>query len=181
MFAYRLYIDRKDTLPNILAPALQARMLSLYVQGRTCEEIAKIMPAHAFGQIVYCRVHGSWDRLMAEQLDRLLYDTVRRTQRVQLDTIQTMLDLISAHNQINKEAVERYFATGEKEIFSEEAGISASYKAAMELMLKLTGQDQKRPIVGDTGGPSSDFRPDDIRPPTANEQKSYLDALAKDK
>lgn len=126
-----------------LAADTQAKLFSLFLNGRTTEEIRQLNPQFSLGQIVHARLVGEWDRRLTEHLDSLLQRTSMRFQQVQLESINFVSDWISAANKQHGEKIAKYLQTGDA-VHLQGIEISSlnQYKTAIELLQTLTGQSR---------------------------------------
>lgn len=145
--AYRLYMKKNDPP---LAPKIQAELFSLYLNGSSCEEIAQLNPHFNLGMIVRARVEGLWDKRRNEHLANLFSGVRERVQQVQMESIMLTSDLLAAANKRFGEKLKRYIQTGdERELGALQVDSLKQYRDAVDLLLKLTGQDKKVEVKGE--------------------------------
>lgn len=142
--AYGSWRSRND--PG-LSPAFQAQLFELFLNGSSCEEIAKLNPGVSLGSIVAARVSGRWDERRDGHINKLL-DTIReRVQQVTLETVEVVADTLAAANKLNSRRLKKFIQTGDPKDLGDAASITPSsvkqYREVAELLLKLTGQDGK--------------------------------------
>jgi hypothetical protein len=148
MKAYKAYLKKNDPP---LAPRVQAELFSLYINGSTTEEIAKLNPNFSLGMVVRAKVDGLWDQRRDAHLDHL-FSTVRdRVSQVQMESVVFTSDLLASANKMFGDKIKKYIQTGdEAELGTLKIDSLKQYRDAVELLLKLTGQDKKIEVKGET-------------------------------
>jgi hypothetical protein len=153
--AYDLYIQKG--MPDI-SPVTQAQFLSLFLRGKTCEEIHQINSSFPLGAIVKCRVDGDWDKRL-EDYRNMLFDTVRdRVIQIEMESTVFLTDLLAAAHKQHGDKVKKYLQTGDKSELGELQITSIkNYKETLELLLKSTGQDSEKTVRHkiETSGPAT--------------------------
>lgn len=138
--AYQFVI--KYNTPRI-APSRSTEMYQLFLNGKTCEEIARLNPGFNLGQVVRARVEDDWDERRDRHLADLLENARSVVQQRQMESIMFLTDYMSAMHKVFGDKMKKYIASGD---ITELEGIPFNfkqYKEILELMLKLTGQDKK--------------------------------------
>jgi hypothetical protein len=143
--AYKYFCSSKQ--PTI-APSTEEKMFGLFLQGKSCEDIRKVVPGFTLGSIVHARVHSEWDRRKDEHREKLLNSMQSRIQQTQMEAVDYICDLIAATHKLNRDKLHRYILNGD-EADLEGIGMSAAYKSALEMFFKLTGQDNKKVVKGE--------------------------------
>lgn len=146
--AYKLYVQKNDPP---LAPSIQAQLFSLYLNGTTCEEIQKLNPNFSLGMIVRARVEGLWDDRRDAHLQTLFEGVRERVQQVQMESVVFTSDLLASANKMFGDKLKKYLQTGdERELGSLRIDSLKQYRDAVDLLMKLTGQDKKIEVSGQT-------------------------------
>jgi len=171
--AYRYW--QSNSQPE-LSPQLSLDLFALFLHGNSCEEIRKLNPALTLGQIVHSRIKYSWDDKMRQHMNDLQNSIMDRVRMVTLESVNFVADLLSAANKLHGTAIKKYLQTGDPEHLS---GLKIDslqgYKAGVELMQKLTGQDKfSNTNVSGTVTVKSEGT---LSGPTAEEQSKVLKLL----
>ncbi len=146
--AYKLYVQKNDPP---LSPSVQAQLFSLYLNGTSCEEIAKLNPNFSLGMIVRARVEGLWDERRDAHLESLFSGVRERVQQVQMESVVFTSDLLSSANKMFGDKLKKYLQTGdERELGALRIDSLKQYRDAVDLLMKLTGQDKKIEVTGQT-------------------------------
>lgn len=137
--AYRVY---KESGKPAIAASTSASMFALFLQGHTCDDIAKLNPGFGLGAIVRARIEDDWDARRIEHTQELL-DGIRQTvQRAQLGAMQFVADGLAAFQKLAGEKFQKYLQTGDVKDLGDFKDMNfKTYKELLELLLKLTGQD----------------------------------------
>lgn len=148
LYAYKVFCDSK--LPTI-APSTSSRMFEAYLQGKSCDDIQKLMSGFTLGQIVHARVLGEWDRLRDEYLDRLLVDVRRRVQQSELETIDLVADLLAASKRVITEKLRRFLINNDPE---ELKGVPVAttikeWSNLVALLMTVTGRGDVKRMKGE--------------------------------
>jgi hypothetical protein len=145
--AYRRYIE--SSKPP-LAPSTSASMFALFLQGHTCEEIAKLNPAFGLGIIVKARVDFDWDKQREEHLQHLLDNIRSVVQTTQLEAVQFVAEGLAVYRKMAGEKFQKYLQSGKIEDLGDFKDMSfKTYKDLLELLLKLTGQEPTKKVQGE--------------------------------
>jgi hypothetical protein len=146
--AYRIYLKKNDPP---LAPRIQAELFSLYLNGSSTEEIAALNPNFNLGMIVRAKVDGLWDLRRQEHLDHLLSTVKDRALQVQLESVVLTSDMLASANKMFGNKFKKFLQTGDdKELGTLKIDSLKQYRDAVDLFMKLTGQDKKMEIKSDT-------------------------------
>lgn len=146
--ALKLYMKKGDPP---LSPRLQGELFSLYLNGSTTEEIAKLNPNLSLGMIVRAKVEGLWDQRLDAHRNHLLSTIRDRVQQVQMESIGLTADMLAAANKSFGDKFKRYLQTGDESVLGTlKIDSLKQYRDAVDLLLKLTGQDKKIEVKGET-------------------------------
>jgi hypothetical protein len=145
--AYEKYIESQG---KPLAFSVQLQFYELFLSGSNCEEILRLNPAFPLGAIVKARIEGGWDT-RREQYMAVMLDSVReRVQQTQLEAIYFAADLLSAAHKLHGDKLKKFKQTGNvEELGTLRIDSLKAYKEAVELLLKLTGQDKDSKVKGE--------------------------------
>jgi hypothetical protein len=131
-----------------LAPSLNAKLFELWLNGCDCAEIHRLNDTLSLGQIVNARVMGEWDRRRDEHAAKLLEETAGRFRQVTLESVGFVADMLAAANKLHGDSFKRYLQSGNPSDLPALAVDSlAAYQKAVDLMMKLTGQDKQSKVV----------------------------------
>ncbi len=132
-----------------LSPAVQVQLFRLYLAGLTLPEIRERNSALGLGQIVSAAVEGKW----IEQRIRHLEDLFGRVQSDAQEAVASGVEFVAlamraTHKHIGDKLL-RYIQTGdEKDLDGTGVGGLGAYKALVDLLAKMTGQDQVKKVSG---------------------------------
>jgi hypothetical protein len=151
-YAYNYFVEHRGTSgPSSfpLAYSTQEGLFQLYLNGRSCEEIRKANPQFGLGQIVYSCVDGEWERRRKEHLDTLMDGVGGRVRQIAAEGANFTADLMSVTHILWQDSINKFMQTRDPEVLKElGVGSLRSYKDLIEMMIKLTGQDQKKSVSG---------------------------------
>jgi hypothetical protein len=143
------YLAYQRENPSSLAVSTQAQLFELYLHGKTCEEIHALNPRFPLGAIVSACIEGEWDRRKSDHLNSLFSTIRQRVEQVQLESISFIADTLSAAHKEQGEKVLRYLQTGDSSALDKSWVRSfKQYREALEILMKLTGQDKDRDPKG---------------------------------
>jgi hypothetical protein len=146
--AFKLYIQKGDPP---LSPGVQAQLYTLYLNGSTCEEIVKLNPNFNLGMVARAKVEGLWDERREKHINHLFENVRERVQQVQMESVMFSADLLASANKMFGDKLKTYLQTGdERELGTLRIDSLKQYRDAVELLLKLTGQDRKVEVSGQT-------------------------------
>jgi hypothetical protein len=132
-----------------LSLSMSLQLYELFLNGKSCEEIARLNPHFTLGMIVRARVEGLWDARKAAHVSELYGNVRDRVQQVQLEAVRFTTDMISAAHKQFSDKIQRYLMTGdERELGDLQIRNLRDYKSSLELLLKITGQDKEQKITG---------------------------------
>jgi hypothetical protein len=162
-----------------LAITIQAQFFELFVNGNSCEEIHRLNSNFPFGAIVRARIEGLWDQRKDDMLASAL-DAVRaRVEQTQVAAVHFNADLLAAAHKQFGDRLKKYMQTGDENVLGDvKIETLKQYRDAIEMWLKVTGQDSKKTITLQT--------PQDVasnvgakvdRPPTSEEAETLFGLL----
>lgn len=140
--AYEDYVEQGKPP---LAPSVMAQLYQLHLNGKSCEEIARLNPNFSLGMIVRARVDGLWDEKREAHIAEMLEGVRERVQATQLEAVNFACDMMSAIHKLQGDKLKKYLQTGNPE---ELEGLGGNlnlktYKEVIEILLKLTGSDKE--------------------------------------
>ena len=145
--AYHKYLESKKPP---MAANTAANFFALYLNGYSAKEIADLNPSFGLGMIVRAKVDYEWDKARKEQLENLTSNIKAVVQKTQLEAIRFVADGLTVYQKLAGESFQKYLQTGKEDDLGDYGNISFSqYKALLELLLKLTGQDGNKNVSGD--------------------------------
>jgi hypothetical protein len=130
-----------------LAPSMQAQLLQLYLAGLTLPEIRERNPQLGLGQIVASAVDGRWVERRRKHLEDLFGRIQSEAQEAAASGVEFVaLAMRATHKRIGDKLL-RYLQTGdETDLDGTGVGGLAAYKALVDLLAKMTGQDQVKKV-----------------------------------
>ncbi len=127
-----------------ISPQTEAGFFQLFIRGKSCEEIHRLNPGFHLGSIVSARIDGKWDEKLEEYRDSLMNSVASRVKQVELEAIDFVGDVLSATHRMHGDRIKRYMQTGdESELGDLAINSMQGYKTAVELLMRLTGQDKE--------------------------------------
>lgn len=143
--AYRFFV-KEDQLQ--IADEASDSMFDLFCNGKSCDDIRKIVKAYSYGQIVACRVIGDWDS--RKEARRLATETEVPNQApiTLLEASDFLSDLILATNKRFSARLKQYRATGD-ELLLEGIPLPRNmkeYDTLIQLFMKASGQDTEKTV-----------------------------------
>lgn len=138
------YVNSRPALQQALSPDTQAKFFSLFLNGTSCEEIARLNKGVSLGNIVRARVEGKWDLKRAEHIEHLLLTTRERLQQISLESVEFVSNMLAAAHKLYGDKFKQFLQTGQEADLGPFSihGLKA-YKEAIELLKTITGQDKK--------------------------------------
>ena len=144
--AYRKYME-SGKAP--LSPTTAAGFFQLYLQGHTCEEIARQNPAFGLGLIVRAKVDYDWDQQRIDHVQHLLDNIRQVVQTAQLGAVQFVAEGLAAFQKLAGSKFQKYLQTGKEEDLGDFKDMSfKTYKDLLEMLMKLTGQEPTKKVQG---------------------------------
>lgn len=136
--AYLKYVE--SGAPG-LAPSKSAEFYSLFLQGHSCHEIARLNPAYGLGLIIKARVEHDWDGQKDRYVGDLLSGIREKVQKTQLEAISFASDGMAVFHKLLGEKFKKFLQSGDASVLGDFKDMSfKTYKELLENMIKLTGQ-----------------------------------------
>lgn len=173
--AYRYFINADYPA---LSGDLSEKYYDLFLAGASCEDIRKANAGVSLGSIVHARVRDGWDLQKADHLEDLKRDIPDRVTKTQLDSADFLQKLLTTVHLVHSEKLDLFLATGEKTHLKGtpfENLKMKEYQQILELLLKVTGQDNKK-VLEIKGGITVDQK----GVPTVEEAADILDVLCEE-
>ena len=94
-----------------LSEGLSDQLYSLFVSGKSCQEIKRAHGSLAFGAIVDARVRFGWDERREAYFQKLHKETEEVTLNANLIAVKFLSDLLNLTTILQGEAIAKYLAT----------------------------------------------------------------------
>lgn len=152
-YAYNYFVShRGQGASNFpIATSAQEALYQLYLNGRTCSEIRQANPHFGLGQIVFACVDGDWESRKVQHMEEMMSRVGDRVRQVTVEGANFASDLMAVTHLMWQEAINKFIATRDPKVI-EELGLGIgsikTYRELVDLLSKLTGQDQKKSISG---------------------------------
>lgn len=174
--AYRAYM-RLNQPP--MSPKLQAELYNLFLQGHSCESIASIN--HQFGNaslgmIIRARLENEWDKKRQEYVQDLMENIGSKVKQTTMESANFVSDMMAAINKYYGSRYRKYIQTGnEEDLDGIELPSMTFYPKVVEMLLKLTGQDNnKRQIIDGVVEHRHTLSSDSIPKPVSPEEAALI-------
>src|ERR1700677_701043 len=126
-----------------VSATLQGEMLNLYLEGYTCDKIAKLNKGYSEIDILMCRYKYNWDRAKNDYADNLQQQILQKLKKVQFESLEFLTNMLSVLHKDERQKMLTYLQTGKSEDKPEIWLSSIStYKSLIETIQKLTGEDK---------------------------------------
>lgn len=139
-----------------LAPVASTELYLIWMQGATCEELAKLNPGLSLGCILMARIDHRWDERRDAYLAERFSTANDRLKQIGAESLNFLgLTLAVAHKQ-QGEKMMKYLKTGNPDDLGtfHITGIM-QYKQVIETIARLTGADRKVVVKEANGQPAS--------------------------
>jgi hypothetical protein len=134
--------EEKGYLP--LAPSLSGQFFNLFMEGYSCADIAKRNHPFKESDVLNVRVKYNWDQEREDYAFQLQSAIKEKLIKTKLEGVQHLTNMLSAYHAEASEEIVRYLQTRKEEDKPDHwIRGPGNYKAVIELIEKLTGQDQK--------------------------------------
>jgi hypothetical protein len=139
-----------------LAPVASTELYLIWMQGATCEELAKLNPGLSLGCILMARIDHRWDDRRDAYLAERFATANDRLKQIGAESLNFLgLTLAVAHKQ-QGEKMMKYLKTGDPSdlgVFNVTS--IGQYKQVIETIARLTGADRKVIVKEANGQPAS--------------------------
>lgn len=134
-----------------ISTSLSLQMLSLFLEGYSCNEIAKQNKGLAEIDVIVCRKKYNWD----EQRDTYVYDLTcqvrEKLTKSKLESIEWATNALAVFHKSEKDQQLKYLQTGKEEDKPEMMIKSpGAYKQMQEILQKITGEDRITKVTTDS-------------------------------
>ncbi len=144
--AYQFLV--KSNQPKV-SPSTSSGFFELFLNGKSCEEIMRLNKGFSLGQIVRCRVEDEWDERRDRHMAELLEGARATVQQRQMEGIVFLTDYMSAFHKLFGDKMKKYMQTGDVGEIQDLPFTFKQYKDILELMMKLTGQENNKKVQGE--------------------------------
>lgn len=133
-----------------LAESMATGMFVLFLNGKSLSEIRAMNPHIGLGQIVHTAVEGHWNELRQAHLDTVVARAKSRAVQAAAESVEFTADLMAAVRALHGPNIARFLQSGRQEDLGAATSMSVirQVKELAELLMKLTGQDQKKNVSG---------------------------------
>lgn len=133
-----------------MAKSVKEKFFTLFLNGQNCEEIQRLNPnGFSLGAVVRARIEDDWDEKKQEHQARIITEARERLQQITVETMNRVALELAASNKLATEKILLYMQTGEEEhLAGTNVGSLKHLKDMVEVLQKLTGQDQKKDVSG---------------------------------
>lgn len=126
-----------------IAATRAAQMFELFLEGYTCQAIAKINAPFREGDILYLRKRYEWDRNRDEFTYNLQVQMSTKLAKAKLESLEFITNQMAVVHKEFREKSLKYLQTGKEEDKPEHwISSPAAYKGLLEAMQKITGEDR---------------------------------------
>jgi hypothetical protein len=136
-----------ETYELAAKPAVE--MFSLFLNGSSLSEIADLNYQFGLGTIVNSAVEGKWNQKRQDYLEEL-YDRAKdRMFQTAAEGANFIATLLSAAHKEHGDKIKKYLQTEDPALLAEtdfRIKSMRGYKEAVEVLMKLTGQDRTKQI-----------------------------------
>lgn len=140
--AYRKYVESGKPA---LSPTTAAQFYALFLQGYSTSEILKHHPALGLGIIVRARIDYDWDFQRDEYVRQLMTGVQATVQKSTLEAIQFASDGMAVFHRLAGKRFKEFLQTGDEKVLGDWKDLSfRTYKDFVEMLMRLTGQDDKK-------------------------------------
>jgi hypothetical protein len=142
--AYFKHIQRGDAPAS---PDLNARLLKMYLMGKSLDEIQRTNKTFTLGMMVQAKLEGQWDERKLQYQTDLLDKVQERVKQTQLEAIHFASDQLGLAHAKFRERMSQYLETGDESVFQGMViGNMKDYREYLSLLRELTGQDSTKSV-----------------------------------
>jgi len=179
--AYRVYSGLKQ---SPVAPSTVASFFSLFLAGKSCQEIVEANRGFSLGQIVQIRIDYKWDELRTEYLTQLMKSVSTKMLQSKLETVSFVTDALSATHKLWGQKIIKYLQTGnESELQNIPIGTLGTYKLFVNLLneinLEVEGNPKPLPPTAVHVNVNQGGEVQIVAPTSSPDRKSLLESLGK--
>ncbi|CAB4127241.1 hypothetical protein UFOVP75_98 [uncultured Caudovirales phage] len=130
-----------------LAPSQQAELYELYLNGQSLDQIFRANKTLKFGAICQAAVEHDWYGRRKNYIDHLMATISERARQAQAEGVDFASNALAMMHKRYTTRINKYLQTGnEDELGDMKNWGLPQYKQIAELLLKMTGQDNKKTI-----------------------------------
>lgn len=118
-------------------------MFQLYLRGEDCENIRKLT-SFSLGQVVACKVLGTWERRRAEYDLTLRLEGVDAIKRSQMETALLAADMLTASAILNRDRIRKFLLTkNERDLGDLSITSIRGLRETLEILMTATRQTRE--------------------------------------
>ena len=118
-------------------------MFQLFLEGYSCSEIAKQNPPFNEIDLLYCRKKYNWDIEKDKYAMELQQRVREKLMKTKLESLEFLSNTLAASHKYHNAQLLKYIQSGKEEDKPENLiSGTTSYKAIIETIAKLTGEDR---------------------------------------
>jgi len=136
--ALRQHRAKKGT--TSLSPHLEAQLYEVFLQGNSCETIAKLNPGIPIGQVLETRLQRNWDGRRERYLEELMASAKANVTQIQLEALEFLRTHLAVIHKAFGVQAKKFLQSGNLKDFPKTDLSWKQYKEQLELLMKLTGQ-----------------------------------------
>ena len=143
--AYNYFVDNEVIG---LSEETSDKMLDLYCNGSSCDDIRKLIRGYSLGQIVAARISWDWDERKEERIKKIVENMPSQTPLALLESQEFLSDMLRATQRRFKQNLKKYIATGDEEAldgFKLPNNIK-EYSQLVEIFMKASGFDSEKSV-----------------------------------
>lgn len=128
-----------------LAPSLAGQMFSLFLEGYSCSDIAKLNKGLTEGDILYARKKYNWDVERDHYMIQLQNQTAQKVLKQKMESVEFLTNMLSVIHKEHKDVMLRFLQTGNVDDLPK-IGSLRTYKDVIETLAKITGEDSIKKV-----------------------------------
>ncbi len=132
-----------------IAPDVAKKMLDLFESGKTCEDIRKLYPGFALGQIVATRIRDRWDQTKEERREGQNEAMMEQVMQAQANTAMVVANMLNAAALLYQDKINKFMVSRNPNDLKGTPLEDMSFKQFKDLLdtlHKATGQDKKKSV-----------------------------------
>lgn len=167
-----------------LSPSTAAKLYTLYLEGCTLTEISDLNPELGLGTIVSSAVNDRWDLRKKDYTEELYTRAKDNAVQVVAEGAMFMTTVLTAAHKKHGDKLKKYIQTEDPQYLKDTMNIDSlrGYKEAVEIFMKLTGQDQvkKVQVEGNVTHTEAPPKPEEPTPVAVATSISQLAAMKRE-
>lgn len=130
-----------------LSVKLSTSLYELWLQGVSMDEMVELNKGLSLGAIIQCRIENRWDERRGAYVAQLMVEAQDRMRMIALESANFIGVLLAVAQKRHGSALKKYLQTGdEAHLTGFDIQSIQQYKAVIETLAKITGQDSKRDV-----------------------------------